>query len=218
MIISEEMCKEIEERLRSVPILWDGKNSILEMKNAGYKHWRQMEWMEFYFQYLCEKYLQGLFRFQFPKYGNVSFDGLYKTPFDFKAHATNTNSHKVPVNDREAMECGIKEYGSVGLIIAIGDVVYDDENRIFQKWHDIIKGNPSNYVLQNKERGAKSRIRKFSFTLKRISIIEINNKTLERCNSFQKGFRNSDGSPRREKVCIDLENLDEELIHRIEYN
>jgi len=216
MIISEEMCKEIERRLKSVPIIWEGKNAILEMKNAGNRHWRQMEWIGFYFQYLCEKYLQGIFRFQIPRYGNASFDGLYNVPFDFKAHATNTSSHKIPVNDREAMEYGIRDYGSVGLIIAIGDVVYNDENRIFQKWHDALKGKPSNYVLENTKRGAWSRLRKFSLTLKQMSIIEITHKTLERCGSFQTGFRNSDGSP-REKVLIDLEKLDKELIHCIEY-
>jgi hypothetical protein len=103
------------------------------------------------------------------------------------------------------------------LIVAVGDVIYNDENRTFQKWHEELKGKPSKYVLENKKRGAWSRLRKFSFTLKEISIIEITNKTLENCGSFQTGFRNSDGSPRREKVLIDLEKLNDELIYCIEY-
>jgi len=215
--ISTEMCIEIENKLKNVPVNWDGKTAILEMKNEGNRQWRQMEWIGFYFQFLCEKYFGNLFKFQFPRYGNASFDGFYKLPFDFKSHAINTSSHKIPVNDREAIECGIRDYGSVGLIVAVGDVIYNDEDRSFQKWHEELKGKPSNYVLENRRRGAWSRLRKFSFTLKEISLIEITDKTLENCGSFQTGFRNSDGSPRREKVLINLEKLNNELIYCIEY-
>jgi len=215
-MISEEMCKEIEKRLKNIPIIWNGKDAVLEMKNAGSRNWRQMEWIGFYFQYLCEKYLQELFRFQFPRYGNASFDGLYNTPFDFKAHAANTKNHKIPVNDREAIERGIGDFGSIGLIVAVGNVTYDDENKTFQKWHDALKGEPSKYVLENKKRGAWSRKRKSRLTLEKISIIEITQKTLERCGSFQTGFRNSDGSPRREKVLVDFDKLgNDELIYSI---
>ncbi|MDR2793784.1 MAG: hypothetical protein LBB61_09000, partial [Treponema sp.] len=62
-----------------------------------------------------------------------------------------------------------------------------------------------------------SRLRKQNFSLSQISIIEITDKTLIKCGSFQEDFRNSDGSPRRKKVLLDLESLDEELIHFIEY-
>ena len=216
-MISETICKEIEERLRKIPVEWDGKTSILEMKNSGRRQWRQMEWIGFYFQFLCEKHLADLFNFQVPRYGNASFDGFYKLPFDFKSHAMNTSSHKIPFNDKEAIECGIRDYGSVGLIIAIGEVIYNDENRTFQKWHDALKGKESKYVSENKKRGAWSRLRKFSMTLKQISIIEINENTLLNCGSFQTGFRNSDGSPRREKVLIDLEKINNELMYCINY-
>jgi len=209
------MCLEIEKRLKIIPSKWDGKNSVLEMKNAGNRQWRQMEWIGFYFQYLCEKHLADLFEFQKPRYGNASFDGLYKIPFDFKSHAANSGP-KIPVNDREAIECGMRDYGSVGLIIAVGDVVRDDD-RIFQKWHDALKGPVSKYVVENRKRGVNSRFRKFSMTLKQILIIELNSKTLENCESFQKNFRNSDGRPRRAKVLINLEGHDGEILHSINY-
>jgi hypothetical protein len=153
-MISKRICKEIEKRLKYIPVNWDGRDAILEMKDSGNKQWRQMEWIGFYFQFLCEKFLDGLFQFQVPKYGNSSFDGFYKLPFDFKTHATNTSSRKIPVNDREAIEFGINDYDSVGLIIAIGDVIYNDEDRTFQNWHEKLKGPQTKYVLENKRRGA----------------------------------------------------------------
>jgi hypothetical protein len=209
--------KEIEKRFSSIPVEWDGKNAILEMKKQDYPHWRQMEWIGFYFQYLCEKLLAGIFEFQKPVYGRVSFDGLYHIPFDFKAHAINTSAHQIIVNDSEAISLAIKEYGSVGVIIALGKVIYNDEDRSFQQWHEALKGGLSEYTKTRIARGAWSRLRKQTFSLSQISIIEITDKTLIKCGSFQEDFRNSDGSPRRKKVLLNLESLDEEIIHFIEY-
>ena len=211
-------CAEIEVAFRGIPTVWDGKSAIKEMKQAGCRHWRQMEWIGFYFQFLCEQKLKGLFEFQEPRYGRTSFDGLFHIPFDFKAHATNTSTHTIVINDREAIEKALCDYGAVGLLIAIGDVVYNDEDRSFQKWHDRFKGKPSAYVLQNRERGAWSRLRKYTMTLRQISIIELTKAALEKCGSFQTNFRNSDGRPRRAKVSIDLEKLNSEIVHCINFN
>ncbi|MDR1484730.1 MAG: hypothetical protein LBT09_07895 [Planctomycetaceae bacterium] len=132
----DKLYTKIEQTLKNMPLQWNGKAAILEMKENDYSHWRQMEWIGFYFQYLCEKSLKEFFQFQTPQYGNVSFDGFYKIPFDFKAHAINTSSHQVIVNDSQAISQGIEEYGAVGLILALGEVVYNDADRTFQSWHE----------------------------------------------------------------------------------
>ena len=212
-----EIAAEVEKRFSAIPSEWDGKNAILEMQKADYPHWRQMEWIGFYFQFLCEKLLSDLFVFQQPVYGRVSFDGFYQLPFDFKAHAINTSSHQIIVNDSEAISSAIKEYGAVGVIAAVGEVKYNDADRSFQEWHEKLKGGLSAYTKERIARGAWSRLRKQHFSLSQISIIEITDKTLIKCGSFQEDFRNSDGSPRRKKVLLDLESLDDERIHFIEY-
>ena len=218
MSIIKKHIAGIEAAFKDIPTTWDGKSAIIEMKEAGCPHWRQMEWIGFYFQFLCEQKLKGLFEFQKPKYGNASFDGLFHIPFDFKAHAINTSSHTIIVNDREAIEHALRDYGAVGLLIAVGDVVYNDEDRSFQKWHDEAKGKPSKYVLGNRERGAWSRLRKHSMALRQITVIELTEATLVKCGSFQTNFRNSDGSARRAKVSVDLEKLRSETIHCINFD
>ena len=212
-----DMYSEITQRLQTIPIVWDGREAILEMRNGNYAHWRQMEWIGWYFQFLCEKYFEGLFQFQIPKYDKVAFDGFYKIPFDFKAHAINTSSHRIIINDSEAISNGIREYGSIGVILAMGEVKYNDADRTFQQWHEELKGGISKYTSARIQRGAWSRLRKQSFVLSQISIIELTDKTLVKCGSFQENFRNSDGRPRRKKVLLNLEKLDEELVHFIEY-
>ncbi len=40
----------IRNELVNIPKLWDGKECILELKQANY-NWKQMEWWAFYFEY-----------------------------------------------------------------------------------------------------------------------------------------------------------------------
>lgn len=209
--------KQIGEKLRKIPKMWDGRKSILAMKDADYPHWKQMEWIGFYFQFLCEKLLSGFIEIPGPKYGNVRFDGFKDIPWDFKAHAMNTSSHQIIVNDSEATSNGIKDYGAVGLILALGKVLYNDEDRTFQRWHEALKGGLSDYSVERIKRGAWSRLRKVSFDLQQISFIKITDDTLVKYGSFQRDFRNANGSPRREKVLLDLEKIDEELVYVIEF-
>ena len=212
------LAKEISVRLKEIPVHWDGRKSILEMKESGFNQWKQMEWIGFYFQFLCEKILKNIMKIPGPKYGNVKFDGFKEIPWDFKAHAINTSSHQIIVNDSEATANAIKDYGSVGLILAMGEVKYNDDKRTFQKWHEALKGGKSKYELERIKRGAWSRLRKVEFNLKQISFIKIDDAVLVKCGSFQRDFRNSNGRPRREKVLLDLEKLNEEIIYFLDFN
>ncbi len=214
-----QLAETIGEPLKSaLPKQWDGRESILEMREAGYPHWKQMEWIGFYYEFLCENILKGIMEFPGPKYGKPEFDGFYEVPWDLKAHSMNTSSHKVIVNDSEATAKAIEEYGFVGLSIAIGEAIYNDEDRTFQLWHSKLKGGLSQYEKERVKRGAWSRIRKVAFNLLQISFIKITDNTLIKCGSFQTDFRNSNGQPRRAKVLIDLEKLDEETAHFIEFD
>lgn len=213
----KEISKQIGDKLSNVLKFWDGKKSILEMKEAKYRHWKQMEWIGFYFQFLCEKYLKDIIEMPGPKYGNVQFDGFKYIPWDFKTHAINTSSHQVIVNDSEAISKAIKQYGEVGLVLALGEVLYNDRERNFQKWHEELKGGLSKYSVERIKRGAWSRLRKVSFDLQQVSFIGIDNCTLKKCGLFQTNFRNADGTPRKSKVLIDLEKIDKELIYYIKF-
>jgi hypothetical protein len=209
--------KKIGKILKALPKKWDGRKSILEMKKAKFSHWKQMEWIGFYFQFLCNRYLAKMMQIPGPKYDNVTFDGFKGIPWDFKAHAMNTSSHQIIVNDSKATADAIRDYKEAGLILAIGKVMYNDEKRTFQKWHQKLKGGKSEYELERIRRGAWSRLRKVSFDLQQISFIRITDSALVKCGSFQTDFRNAGGRPRKPKVLIDLEKIKEELIYFLEF-
>jgi len=212
-----KIAKELSRKFSNIPILWDGRKSILEMRETNFLQWKQMEWIGWYFQFLCEKFLQDDVKIPGPKYGNVKFDGFKEIPWDFKAHAINTSSHQIIVNDSEATANAIKQFGCVGLILAMGKVKYNDDKRTFQKWHEALKGGKSEYELERIKRGAWSRLRKVEFKLEQICFIKIDDDVLIKCGSFQRDFRNAGGTPRREKVLLDLEKLDEEIIFFLDF-
>ena len=129
-MISIKLLEKLEKLLSKFPTVWDGREAILEMKNKNYAHWKQMEWIGFYFQFLCDTKLPPLIKIPGPKFGRVEFDGFSEIPWDFKAHPSkNTkgkNSDNVIVNDRLAIEAAIEKFGAAGLVLAIGDAEYND--------------------------------------------------------------------------------------------
>jgi len=149
------------------------------------------------------------------KYGNVSFDGFLEFPWDFKSHAMQTGKYII-INDSEATSNAISDFGCIGIIIAIGLVVYDNESRDFKKWHDDLKGGKSDYEIKRIARGARSRIRKKCMEISKILFVKIDDELLIKSGSFQENFRNSNGTPRRKKILLDLTKINEHIEHIID--
>ena len=210
-MISTKLIEQLEKVLSQMPTKWDGRKAILEMRDTGYPHWKQMEWIGFYFQFLCDTKLPPIMKIPGPKYGRVEFDGFAEIPWDFKAHplknVNGQDNKNVIVNDNIAIAAAIKQFGGAGLILVSGDAEYNDENRHFQLWHQKLKGGLSKYEEERILRKAPSRLRKTSFVLHDISLYLLDAKTVNGLGSFQEGFRNSDGSPRNAKVLLDFESI-----------
>ena len=200
----KELCNIICPIIKKMPMYWDGKKSILEMKENNGRHWKQMEWIGFYFEYWCSRNLKGVMEMPCSKkYGNVSFDGYLKIPWDFKVHVTQSGD-KIIVNDLQAIKKAIKDFGCVGLIIVTGPVVYDNESQDFKKWHDEQKGKKTDYEKKRKKRGAPSRRRKVSMKISKISFVKLDNDCLDKYGIKHNQGRNSNGKPRKPKVALDL--------------
>ena len=211
----KELCNIICPIIKKMPMYWDGKKSILEMKENNGRHWKQMEWIGWYFEYWCNRNLKGVIEMPYSKkYGNVSFDGYLKIPWDFKVHVTQSGD-KIIVNDHQAIKKAIKDFGCVGLIIVTGPVVYD-ESQEFKKWHDEQKGKITDYVLKNIERGAPSRRRKVSMKISKISFVKLDDDCLKKYSSIHNQGRNSDGKPREPKVLLDLTKIGKHIVYVID--
>lgn len=222
MIISKQLLNEIVKALSKIPNKWEARQVYLEWKNANSPYLRQTEWIGWRFQELCEYYLRQTYKFDLTKkrYGYADFDAFAEIPWDFKAHVRQnprgTQTHKIPGTDKRATLQAIEDYGAAGFILGLGDAVFNDEDRSFQRWHDKLKGGLSEYEKERIARGVPSRLRKTEFTLKEVWIIEVDKKLFKNLGTFMEGFRNKDGSPRKAKVMLDLNII--EPIYKVKFS
>lgn len=198
--------KKAKEALKGIPVVWEGKSCVLELKKADY-NWRQMEWWAFYFEYLCRTKLSADFKIPGEKFGTVTFDAKRTINWDFKAKAIKSDDHRAILNDKSAMLQSIEKYGSHGIMIAMCDVEYNDVNRTFQKWHSQLKGGLSKYEKKRVARTSVSRYRKTKAELQEILFLCINSKNIELLDTMRQG-RNSNGKSRPEKFMLDFEKID----------
>lgn len=202
----------ISRSLKNLPKIWDGKKSILELKEADY-HWRQMEWWAFYFEFKSVELLKNKFTFPGDSFGKVTFDFRGTINWDLKASAIKSDSHKIILNDVAAMNLSIQKHGYHGEVIALCDVEYNDINRTFQKWHMKLIGKKSKYVQERELRTSLSRYRKTKAELVEILILLISGSDISKLDILKQG-RNSNGNPRKPKYMLNLENINS-FYHKI---
>ncbi len=203
--------KIISDSISSIPQKWEGKECVLELKEADYQ-WRQMEWWAFYFEFKVKNLLRKT-KIEIPgdRIGNVVFDLKGSINWDLKASAVKTDNHKIILNDKEAMDISVERDGFHGEIIALCDVEYNDVDRTFQKWHTELKEGKSKYEVEREKRTSVSRYRKTSAELIEILFVIFKKEDLDYLSIMKQG-RNSNGSPRKVKYLVDLEQINPFLV------
>jgi len=173
--------------------------------------WRKTEWIGHYFEFEANKILREDLGVQpGPLYGSTKFDcKIGNTVWDLKSHVSNVSSDPwVITNDENATNQCIRDYGGVGIVVAIGNATYDTD-LAFKKWHDTLKGDPSAYVKRREKEGGWHRQRKSSFDLARASAYWLDAKLVD--EGHQRGWiihhhqgRNSNDAPRPPKYQLNL--------------
>ena len=192
---------------KNVPKVWDGRESILEMKDAGFKQWRQIEWVDSYFKFLCQKHFNSIIDMPGQKYGSVRFDAFCEISWDFKTHAANTTSYNIVTNDVATITDTIRNYSYYGMILAIGNVEYD-KDKTFKRWHDELRKEIREYEINRINTGVMSQTRKTVFVLEEIHFICFDNKALDECcGIFQASFGDSGSRLKRQEIIIDIRKI-----------
>lgn len=191
---------------QNIPKVWDGRKSILEMKDADYKHWRQIEWPEFYFKFLSQKHFDSIINIPSKKHGNIRFDAFREILWDFRVDSTDAETYSITANDVEVIADAISNYGYYGIILAVGDMEFDGKETSFKKWHDELRGKVSKYDTNKINSGIMSRTCKTTFILKEIHFICFNSETLHQCcGLFQDDFEETHSNrPKGKEVRIDI--------------
>jgi len=194
----------------------DGKTAILEMKAAD-GQWKQMEWIGWYFEHFVEdKVLAAVGGTVGPTYGNTTIDLMLSSPWDLKAHPLDKEA--AILNDIEAINACIEQYGRFNFFLLEGNATYDDDKQSFKRWHDDLKGEPSAYVKSGNAIGRRSRVRKTSFRPTRMIGVCLDDNALQHGISsgaikrFQDDMKNSNGKKRRGKYQIFPNKIDDKFL------
>ena len=209
--------QSFKSKLSNLPVDWEGKASVLELKEADY-NWRQMEWWAFYFEYKVKQHLKHVCSVPGDRFDRVEFDLKTKINWDIKARAIKSDDRRVILNDKSAMEQSVQAHGCHGEIIGLCDVEYNDVNRSFQIWHTELKGGLSDYEKRRmREPLSFSRYRKTSAELTEIVYIVFNADDLPKLDVMNQG-KNSNGKPRPPKYSLHLERIDDFLHEKQQFS
>jgi hypothetical protein len=127
----------LKESLTKLPVFWEGKASVLELKEADY-NWRQMEWWAFYLEYKVRQLFSDTFQFPGDKYGNVKFDMKGAINWDIRTCVLNHSGQYVYLNDVDATNATIKNNDSYGITLATLYANYDGRSITSVKLLDIL--------------------------------------------------------------------------------
>jgi hypothetical protein len=198
--------------VRDMPKVWEGQASVLELQRADY-NWRQMEWIGWYNEMKVRQVVRSsLGGEDGPRYGNTAFDYRRECVWDFKVHPE--GDPWTILNDQEAVDSCIHDHGSLGFVVTLGGADYNDAAGTFKRWHDQLKGETSGYERERIARGARSRRRKVRFRVAAFVAFVFEGSVVPEAGlgegwltEFQKGMRNADGSPRRPKYKINVDQI-----------
>jgi hypothetical protein len=185
----------------NTPKNMDGKESVIEMKEADSTKWRQTEWQGFYFEFKILPALINEYGGGPKKIGRTVFDYFLKRTWDLKVHSINPDrpgKGACLLNDAFSIDQAVKSTG-LGLIVLNG-IPFPDLN--FTRWHKNFRGGSDS---------EPKRLLKKSFTSKSIQIFFIPDidrlekaKESRELNIFQQG-RQPTGEPRNIKYSLNTD-------------
>lgn len=200
--VADEARKIVELVADAVPLHWEGKRCIQEMRNAGSVNWRQTEWPGWYLEFRALPVLVNTLGGGPIKYLNTKFDYSLNRVWDLKAHSVERRRSgwsfgQAQLNDQEAMQQAASDRG-LGLIILSGEPDFSDGQ--FTDWHRSLRGKP----------GQSRRALKSGFTPKKLDVFYIPDLgALQRAVGrgqlveFRQGHQPS-GEPRRPKFSLNV--------------
>jgi len=178
----------------------------------NYLHWRQMEWVEAYFNYLCEKMLLDLIDISETVVFQNNFTMIMKIPFIFKAYIKNTGNQKIILSDAKLMTQMLANVPEIGVIIANGIIDYPLPKKEEKRLNHSIKNEKEKIENLEKELRQHS-----EFKLEKIHFVPISPDFFETCETFRPKDSKIEGYL-REKIVIEIPKINDKAIYSIDFS
>ena len=211
-----EIFDTLDDFFANITKQWFGLEAYADMIEHNYRNKFQPEWPGFYLEYKLEDYLEKnnlnnvITFYQNRKKGEVDLDlefpqlGIYG---DLKAHSISSGG--IQGNDYKTI-MDLLENQSIYYIVANHETEKDSD-------HDYKVTKYWNKVQNKKDLMSYSGKMKYEVKLKSYYILELNKYNKQYIDEFHQG-KNSDGSPRNKKIIIKRKNINNFLVHVIEFD
>lgn len=211
-----DVFETLDDFFNSITKEWIGVEAYSEMIADNYRNKYQPEWPGFYLEYKLERFLDEndkneiITFYQNRKKGGVDLDlkfpqlGFYG---DLKAHSTNSTG--IQGNDYTTV-MDLLENQIIYYIVANHDTEKDKD-------HDYIVTKFWNEQRNKTDLMSYANKMKYSIKIKSYYVLELNRYNKKYIDIYHQG-RNSDGSPRNPKISISIKNINNFLVHIVEFD
>ncbi len=203
----------LKQRIANLPTLWDGKASVMELREAG-RNADRPDWWVAYFETLCFNALRGEFQQPGDRFGATAFHLKRNINWDVKAKAIRSDSQIVVLHDARALRETIRQNGEAGVILALCDVEYGDTDRAFEKWRTDLINDASANQNEREPPTATSRYRITKATLTQILLLRLTRNDLPQLCQTREETSNAEPRPHF-KYTLNLEKISDYFVDRI---
>ena len=176
-------------------------NREFSLAYSNYQHWRQMEWIESYFNYLCERRLSRFLKIPGPAYNRMAFDAIMEIPWIFKIDIQNIGNPNIILEDADLILRGLSDFQQIGIILARGFAEYYRGKMPEEKDNSRVSS-----MYQEKPRMNKKLRLHSIFHLRKIDFIPFSFDSLEKCETFQPG-KMEVREKLREKILLNIPDI-----------
>lgn len=195
----------------------DGRMAILEMKEAGFPGWQEVEWAGFHAKFLVQKMCREKLNGEIQVYDLDKKRHLVRGDYawDTRFHVYD-KSDKIPLGDVKGYSDLVEKHGGIGLLV-VDAAVNTDKNGDFRRWHEELKGGSSEYSMERERDGRPPRERKTEYLILGVyayffTLDDLNKGVMEGWteDDFQRTMRNADGARRKSKYRIKSSEIPDE--------
>jgi hypothetical protein len=195
-----------------------GIEALLEMKEAGFPAWAEVEWGGYYLKFLLQKLCGDVLSGVAEPLDLSHKRHFIKGDYVWDAHLSAEDKNEVPLGAVDEYADIIEANDGIGVLIADA-YVQKDETGEFKHFQEDMKGGLSEYDIKAAMEGKPPQPRKEAFFIRKVYAYFFTPADLESGiqnrwakNSFQRTMKNSNDSRRGGKYSIKIDSIPKEYL------
>ena len=189
----------------------DGKAAVLEMKEADFGSWREIEWPGYYIKFAVQDAIQSGFLGGFRSIVDRKHY-LAKGEYLWDARLMNVEYTEVMLADKARTDQLIQDNDGIGLVVFQAEVVKEYSGE-FRAWHIELGGGKTQWIRDSIARGALPKVRKTEFMVTHSIAFHFDSSDFEQgldegwLTLYAHNMRNARGELRNPKYMLHLDHV-----------